>query len=139
MPKKKAFGGVVFDKQGCVLLRRPANLYDGYVWTFPKGRPDPGESPEEAALREVREETGVEAEIVAPIPWQFEGGTTSNGYFVMRLVSEHHGFDSETEAICWAEPEAARRLIRETTNETGRKRDRAVLGAAEFIRREFGG
>jgi 8-oxo-dGTP pyrophosphatase MutT (NUDIX family) len=31
---------------------------------LPKGHIDPGESPEEAATREVREETGVEAELV---------------------------------------------------------------------------
>jgi 8-oxo-dGTP pyrophosphatase MutT (NUDIX family) len=31
---------------------------------LPKGHPDPGETPEEAATREVREETGVEAELI---------------------------------------------------------------------------
>jgi 8-oxo-dGTP pyrophosphatase MutT (NUDIX family) len=41
-----------------VLLRRPRGDFDGYVWTFPKGRPEPGETPELAALREVKEETG---------------------------------------------------------------------------------
>ena len=34
---------------------------------MPKGHLEPGEGPEEAALREVREETGLEAEIVAPL------------------------------------------------------------------------
>lgn len=33
-----SFGGVLFDDQGRVLLRRPANEFDGYVWTFAKGR-----------------------------------------------------------------------------------------------------
>ncbi len=32
------------------------------VLTLPKGHPEPGESPEQAARREVREETGVDAE-----------------------------------------------------------------------------
>src|SRR6266511_4364616 len=37
------------------------------TWVFPKGTPDPGESTEETALREVREETGLDVGIVAPI------------------------------------------------------------------------
>jgi 8-oxo-dGTP diphosphatase len=34
------------------------------VWALPKGKIDPGESAAEAALREVREETGVEGRLV---------------------------------------------------------------------------
>lgn len=35
-------------------------------WVFPGGHVDPGEAPHEAALREVLEETGVRARIIAP-------------------------------------------------------------------------
>ena len=38
--------------------------WQGYVWTFPKGRPDAGETPERAALREVKEETGYSTKVI---------------------------------------------------------------------------
>jgi 8-oxo-dGTP pyrophosphatase MutT (NUDIX family) len=41
---------------------------DGATWTLPKGTPDPGESTEQTALREVAEETGLEVRIVGPLP-----------------------------------------------------------------------
>ena len=39
----------------------------GFRWSLAKGTPDPGETLEETALREVREETGLEVEIAAPL------------------------------------------------------------------------
>jgi len=36
-------------------------------WQLPKGIVDPGEAPETTALRETREEAGVEADLVAPL------------------------------------------------------------------------
>lgn len=129
---KSAFGGVVFDREGQVLLVEPQNHFDGYVWTFPKGRPDPEESPEETALREVREETGVTASIAALIPGEFAGGTTVNRYYLMQLdPTVAPGLqDHETASTRWAAPEEARRLIGQTQNTTGRARDLAVLEAA---------
>ena len=125
---KTAYGGVV-TKDGMVLLREPANHYDDYVWTFPKGRNDAGETPEETALREVLEETGVHARIMAPIPGDFLGGTTINRYFLMEVVEETNKFDWETNAIRWATVEEAHELIQQTTNPTGVERDLAILAA----------
>jgi 8-oxo-dGTP pyrophosphatase MutT (NUDIX family) len=45
---------------------RPAGKKPG-VWALPKGLIGPGEKPEEAALREVGEETGVEARLVTKL------------------------------------------------------------------------
>lgn len=55
-------GGVVIKDGKVVSLRRKNG-----VWLMPKGHVDPGESLEEAALREVREETGLVARIGAPL------------------------------------------------------------------------
>ena len=40
---------------------------EGYSWSLAKGTPDPGETLQETALREVREETGLEVEISASL------------------------------------------------------------------------
>ena len=60
-------GGVVYrvtdEKIEAVLCGR----WEPPRWSLPKGTPDPGESLEETALREVREETGLEVELEAPI------------------------------------------------------------------------
>lgn len=128
--KKVAYGGVVFDSKGNVLLREPKNHYDGYVWTFPKGRPDPGETPEQTALREVKEETGVDATIVGILPSDYLGGTTVNRYFIMR-GPDGAGFvaadDPETAAVKWVGIDEAADCINKTSNLTGRARDLNVL------------
>lgn len=82
-PKADAYGGVLIDKAGHVLLREPTGHFGGYVWTFAKGRIAKGETPEQAALREVREETGYEAHILGLIPKVFRGTTTTTGFFLM--------------------------------------------------------
>jgi diadenosine hexaphosphate hydrolase (ATP-forming) len=56
-------GGVVFNAKGEVLLIQYPDFRGG-GWSFPKGHIDPGETPEVAAVREVHEEGGVDAEIV---------------------------------------------------------------------------
>jgi 8-oxo-dGTP pyrophosphatase MutT (NUDIX family) len=131
--KKVAYGGVVVDTNGLVLLREPKNHFDGYVWTFAKGRPDPGETPQATALREVKEETGVDAKIVGPLPGEFAGGTTINRYFIMQASVGSGGVapdDPETASIKWLSVEDAKRHIEKTANPTGRHRDQTVLAAA---------
>jgi diadenosine hexaphosphate hydrolase (ATP-forming) len=59
-------GGVVFNANGEVLLiAYPESRGGG--WSFPKGHIDPGETPKVAAVREVLEECGVDAEIVGSL------------------------------------------------------------------------
>lgn len=131
--KSIAFGGVVIDATGRFLLREVANHYDGYVWSFAKGRPDPGESPRATALREVWEELGVRARILSPLPGMHAGSTTANFYFLMLVDrgSVDLSFRSEeTDGLSWALPNEAEALIGKTTNGLGRKRDLELLQAA---------
>ena len=127
---KPAFGGVVIDESGRVLLVEPKNHFDGYVWTFPKGRPEKEEPSDRTAVREVREEAGVTASVVCPIPGAYRGGTTLNRYFLMRPDGKEDGSpDQETESVTWVSHEVAHELIGKTTNDAGRHRDRKVLQA----------
>jgi 8-oxo-dGTP pyrophosphatase MutT (NUDIX family) len=126
---KKAYGGVIIDPSGRVLLREPSGHFDGYVWTFPKGRPEKGESPEQTALREVREETGIVAKIVARIPGSFRGSTTDNEYFLMTPIEDTKELH-ETRSLRWATQTEAEELILKTTNTTGKKRDIQLLKSA---------
>lgn len=128
--KKVAYGGVLIDDRQRVLLRRPTGDFDGYVWTFPKGRPDPGETPEQAALREVREETGYGAQIIGKLPGCFDGGTTVTEFFVMSPLGKPVSLEAETSAIQWVTFPEAEKLIAMTKNIGGRKRDLTVLAAA---------
>jgi 8-oxo-dGTP diphosphatase len=59
--EKVAAGGIVMDDQGRMLIVHRARYDD---WSFPKGGVDPGETIEQAALREVKEEAGLECKII---------------------------------------------------------------------------
>lgn len=136
-PAAAKYGGVVFDDTGRILVREPTNHFDGYVWTFAKGAPSAGETAEETALREVREETGVDAEIVGLLPGLYWGGAGKGAYFVMRKVAEHPldaGGRAETAQVRWVTESEAHGLISQTTNAKGRERDLAILAAAVATR-----
>jgi 8-oxo-dGTP pyrophosphatase MutT (NUDIX family) len=63
-------GGIVFRVQDSIpqlVVGRRRREKEGHTWTLPKGTPIPGESLEETALREVREETGLTVRIVSPL------------------------------------------------------------------------
>ena len=62
-------GGLVVDDPrapaaGVLIAHR---VRAGIAWTLPKGHLEPGESEEQAAVREVAEETGLTARVVAPL------------------------------------------------------------------------
>jgi 8-oxo-dGTP diphosphatase len=62
--KVRAAGGVVTRDGRVALVHRPK--YDD--WTFPKGKLDPHEDFEQAALREVEEETGLRCRLGSELP-----------------------------------------------------------------------
>lgn len=57
-----AASAAIFRGRDVLLIQRGKGALKGY-WSLPGGHIEPGEAARDAALREVREETGVEAEI----------------------------------------------------------------------------
>lgn len=60
-------GAVVFDAAGRLLLVRRGNAPSRGLWCEPSGRCEPGESAEQACVREAREETGLTVRVVRPV------------------------------------------------------------------------
>ena len=114
-----AAGGVVVRGSGDSLEVVVAGRESDRTWVFPKGTPDRGETVEETALREVREETGLDVEIVSPIGvidyWFAVPGERVHKFvhfFLMRPrggdVSRH---DHEYDEVKWVPIAEARRLL----------------------------
>ena len=57
-------GGLVMSGERILLI----STRRGRRWQLPKGHLEPGETSEQAAVREIREETGVDGRIVHPLP-----------------------------------------------------------------------
>jgi 8-oxo-dGTP pyrophosphatase MutT (NUDIX family) len=82
---------------------------DAVTWTLPKGTPDPGETIEETALREVAEETGLQVRIVEPLGSIeyafFQDGTRIRKtvhYFLMEPTGgDLARHDAEFERVRW--------------------------------------
>jgi 8-oxo-dGTP diphosphatase len=51
--------GVIIERNGQVLLIKRTNVHGAGTWSTPGGHLEYGESPEECAIREVNEETGL--------------------------------------------------------------------------------
>ena len=114
-------GGIV-RKGSLWLIRRPTPNpeYRGNLgWGFPKGWVDEGENLEQAALREVKEEGGVEAKVIKKLRtlkifFKDEGELVMKfiTYFVMEYIGDApEGFGSETAETKWVTEEEAIELL----------------------------
>ncbi len=111
MKREFSAGGIVFKNGQVLLTKHSQNKH----WSFPKGLIDPGQTSQEAALREVKEEGGVEAEILDKVGYS-KYVYTLNGekifkvvtYFLMKYKSgDPKDHDWEVEEADWYTPEEA--------------------------------
>lgn len=99
----------MIDGEGRVLLIRARNRRGRSVWSFPKGRLEAGEDRLEAALREVREETGYRCAARRLLPrttYWFRSGTTrikkTVHWFLLAPLSRDGVHDpAEVEEVRW--------------------------------------
>ncbi|MFH8464548.1 (deoxy)nucleoside triphosphate pyrophosphohydrolase [Streptomyces sp. NPDC017991] len=64
-------GAAVLSDGRLLAARRSAPVELAGRWELPGGKVEPGESPERALVRELREELGVEAEVVGRVPGEY--------------------------------------------------------------------
>ncbi len=114
-PEVKAAGGVLVRPAGdgveVAVIHRPR--YGD--WSLPKGKLDPGEGYEQAALREVEEETGMRAKL------EVELGSVSYRdrkrrtklvrYWLMRPVAGEFAPGPEVDELRWLGPDEAEDLL----------------------------
>jgi 8-oxo-dGTP pyrophosphatase MutT (NUDIX family) len=103
-------GGLVLDdsRQRAALIGR-LDRRGRLLWSLPKGHLEDGETPEDAAVREVAEETGITGEVLAPLGtidfWFVADGRrvhkTVHHYLLRRLGGELSDADVEVEQVEW--------------------------------------
>ena len=119
----RAAGGVVMRDGRVAIVHRPK--YDD--WTLPKGKLDPGESFEEAALREVAEETGLRGRLGRELPeveYEVKGRPKLVRYWLMEVEADDDFIpNDEVDELRWLDPAQALALLTYD-------RDRDLLRAA---------
>ena len=134
-------GGVVVRElagRRWYLLVRSAS---GKKWVLPKGRIERGESPMDAARREVREETGCVGAIKRPLlrsAYDLPKETVSVLYFLMMYrgpvpKDEEH---EERETI-WCEPSKARRKLSFEDAQNAIARAERIAAATRLLKRRL--
>lgn len=133
----RSAGGVIFDDIGRVALCSRRSFRGTLQWGLPKGLVERGESSEEAALREAREETGLEVEILMPLDtsdyWYVQPAGSGSppirvhkfvDWFAMRAtVGNPADHDAESEEVALLE-------IDEAVRRASFKSERAVIELA---------
>ena len=112
-------GGLVVDDEGRVLLIRARDLRNRPVWTLPKGTLIKGETSADAALREVREETGWHCQLVRELEsvtyWFQRNGARIRktvSWFLMRPIEKVGEHDHEVDEVAWVTREDALSRLR---------------------------
>ena len=98
------------DSDGRVLLaRRPEGKTMAGLWEFPGGKLAPGETPEAALIRELKEELGIDVSAACLAPFAFASHAYERVHLLMPLYlcRRWRGFVTprEGQALAWVRPE----------------------------------
>ena len=130
-------GGVVFKKDKWLITKSSiSNLYPKSVWRLPKGWIDEEETMEETAIREVKEEAGVEAKIIKKIETiKYFYNAPDKGrilkfvtFFLMEWIKDlPEGFDGETLETKWLTFDKAYKLLSFSSEKQELKKAQEIL------------
>ena len=103
----------LIDPDGRVLLaQRPEGKSLAGLWEFPGGKVDPGETPEAALIRELREELGIETKASCLAPLTFASHSYDDFHLLMPLFAcrrwEGIATGREGQTLAWVRPEKLR-------------------------------
>lgn len=98
------------DTEGRILLQqRPAGRQMAGLWEFPGGKVEPGESPEGALIRELREELGIEVEQKALAPAAFASEPSGERHLLLLLYICREWLGTpqplDSPALSWVRPD----------------------------------
>ena len=102
------------DPDGRVLIaQRPEGKQLAGLWEFPGGKLEPGERPEDALIRELREELGIEVKAPCLAPLTFASHAYPDFHLLMPLFicRRWEGFVAplENQALKWVKPNDMRK------------------------------
>ena len=91
-----------------LIAQRPEGKQLAGLWEFPGGKVDPGERPEDALIRELREELGIETKAACLAPLTFASHAYEDFHLLMPLYvcRRWEGFvrSKEGQALKWVRP-----------------------------------
>lgn len=97
------------DEEGRILIaKRPEHKPLGGLWEFPGGKLEPGETPEQALIRELREELNIDVSETCLAPLTFASHTYEKFHLLMPLFicRKWNGTiePAEAQEIKWVRP-----------------------------------
>ena len=99
----------VIEREGCILIGQRKNLgHHARKWEFPGGKVEPGEAPEAALIRELKEELGIYARIERELMrYEYEYAGRSRILLIFYRIADFEGSPQnlDFEQIRWEHPE----------------------------------
>jgi len=103
----------LIDPEGRILLaQRPPGKSLAGLWEFPGGKVEPGETPEQALIRELKEEIGIDTQVSCLAPLTFASHSYPDFHLLMPLFAcrRWQGIPTprEGQTLAWVRPDRLR-------------------------------